>query len=298
MPVSHTELTSRLDNFRTDGRRGGGGGDRRAGLWRPLNPAGKTAQTAIAGGGLYNEFSGHTVTGSWLAWYQSHEGWGYLGNPLSEPVREFGQTVQFFDGGKLVQAEDGSVDLAPLSPRLIAQIGIDTTPVDGAGLPVFDELLFWQADNPNPLGDPYAPGRKWIEVSISEQVLRAYQGGTLISQSYVSTGIEPNHTEQGVFHVRYKLPETDMAGITNSKGEVTEMGEDSTEKLEPGEIPYTVEDVPDVMYFNHEAEALHGAYWHNNFGTPMSHGCVNLPLYFAEFLYGWAPLGTMVWVHA
>jgi lipoprotein-anchoring transpeptidase ErfK/SrfK len=52
------------------------------------------------------------------------------------------------------------------------------------------------------------------------------------------------------------------------------------------------------MYFDSDAEALHGAYWHNNFGNPMSHGCVNLPLDFAHFLYGWAPLGTMVWVHA
>jgi lipoprotein-anchoring transpeptidase ErfK/SrfK len=52
------------------------------------------------------------------------------------------------------------------------------------------------------------------------------------------------------------------------------------------------------MYFNYDAEALHGAYWHNNFGTPMSHGCVNLPLDMATFLFNWAPLGTMVWVHA
>ena len=58
-----------------------------------------------------------------------------------------------------------------------------------------------------------------------------------------------------------------------------------------------VEDVPDVMYINMDAEALHGAYWHNNFGQRMSHGCINQPLEFADFLYGWAPLGTVVWVH-
>ena len=48
------------------------------------------------------------------------------------------------------------------------------------------------------------------------------------------------------------------------------------------------------MYFDYDAEALHGAYWHNNFGTPMSHGCVNLPLDFATWLFDWAPLGTLV----
>lgn len=62
----------------------------------------------------------------------------------------------------------------------------------------------------------------------------------------------------------------------------------------PGSIPYGVDNVPNVLYFSLDAEALHGAYWHNNFGNPMSHGCVNLPLDVAEFLYSWAPLGTPV----
>jgi lipoprotein-anchoring transpeptidase ErfK/SrfK len=61
---------------------------------------------------------------------------------------------------------------------------------------------------------------------------------------------------------------------------------------------YRVENVPNVMYFDNLGNALHGAYWHNNFGTPMSHGCVNLPLDVAAFLYGWAPIGTPVTVIA
>ena len=130
-------------------------------------------------------------------------------------------------------------------------------------------------------------------------VTRQYQGDTLISTSFVSTGLEPNHTEQGVFHVRYKLEEQDMAGATGPNGEVIAMGEDAAENASSsqGQSGYTVEDVPHVMYFDMDAEALHGAYWHNNFGQRMSHGCINLPLDFATFLYGWAPLGTMVWVH-
>jgi len=55
-----------------------------------------------------------------------------------------------------------------------------------------------------------------------------------------------------------------------------------------------VPDVPWVMYFHNSGNAIHGAYWHNNFGAPMSHGCVNLPLDVAEFLFGWAPEGTPV----
>jgi hypothetical protein len=92
-----------------------------------------------------------------------------------------------------------------------------------------------------------------------------------------------------------------MAGTTNADGEVVALGQEAADNAgtgtEVGETPYVVQDVPNVMYFNLDAEALHGAYWHNNFGHKMSHGCVNLPLYFATWLYGWAPLGTEVWVH-
>jgi len=181
------------------------------------------------------------------------------------------------------------------------RLGIDTTPVEQAGLPDYDETMFWKADNPNPIAGPYTPGRKWIEVSISQETLWAYQGDTLVSTTLVSTGIEPNHTEQGLFHVRYKLESQDMQGTINSNGAVDAMGEDAADAARqgraPGETAYLVKDVPNVMYFDSDAEALHGAYWHNNFGHPMSHGCVNLPLDFAAFLFGWAPLGTEVWVH-
>ncbi|MGH2559140.1 MAG: L,D-transpeptidase, partial [Thermomicrobiales bacterium] len=61
---------------------------------------------------------------------------------------------------------------------------------------------------------------------------------------------------------------------------------------------YRVEDVPSVMYFDNNGNALHGTYWHSNFGAPMSHGCVNLPLDVAAFLYGWTEIGTPVSVIA
>ena len=52
-----------------------------------------------------------------------------------------------------------------------------------------------------------------------------------------------------------------------------------------------------VSDFTDNGVAFHGAYWHNDFGTPRSHGCVNLPVSFAKWLYDWTPLGTRVWVH-
>ena len=60
---------------------------------------------------------------------------------------------------------------------------------------------------------------------------------------------------------------------------------------------YNVPDVPWVMYFTNEGHALHGTYWHNNFGNTMSHGCVNLPMDVAEWMYGWADIGMRVEIH-
>jgi hypothetical protein len=251
-------------------------------------------QRAAAEGGIYADATGHTVTREFLAWYQANEGGFYLGNPLSQPVRERGLTVQYFEGALLMRDDEGAVTVAPLAKELAATLNIDTSPVSRGKLPLYRERLFLTNPNPNPRGDPNTPGRKWIEVSIGQQTLWAYQGDTLISMSLVSTGLPPNLTELGLFHVRLKYPKQDMRGFQNSTGEVVGFGTDAPAG---GTVSYDVEDVPNVMYFDMDAESLHGAYWHNNFGHPMSHGCINLPLDFAAYLYGWAPLGTMVWVH-
>ncbi len=295
-PIAHTALSQRLDTFRADGRRGDGGGDPRGASWRPLNQHGQTVQHVIESGGLFVEATGHSIQGEALAWYDLHEGQYYLGDPLSEPVRERGTTVQWFEGG-LLRSDDSGTALLPLAREMIPTLGIDTTPVEQSGLPAFDENLFQTAANPDPDGVGDATGVKRIEVDISRQQLRAYQGDTVILTSLVSTGIDPNGTEQGRFHVRYKEPTEDMRGFTDTTGEVVWVVGDETPPP-AGSIPYGVPDVPNVMYFDLDAEALHGAYWHNNFGQKMSHGCVNLPVDVAAFLYGWAPLGTQVWVHA
>ena len=60
---------------------------------------------------------------------------------------------------------------------------------------------------------------------------------------------------------------------------------------------YYVHDVPSVMYFTNRGHAIHGAYWHNNFGYRMSHGCINLPVNFASWLYSVTPMGARVRIH-
>jgi lipoprotein-anchoring transpeptidase ErfK/SrfK len=59
---------------------------------------------------------------------------------------------------------------------------------------------------------------------------------------------------------------------------------------------YYLANVPYVMYF-YRGYSLHGTYWHDNFGQPMSHGCVNLPTPHAQWLFNWAQVGTMVNIH-
>jgi lipoprotein-anchoring transpeptidase ErfK/SrfK len=84
-----------------------------------------------------------------------------------------------------------------------------------------------------------------------------------------------------------------MRGFTGATGEVISVGDSAPIGPATAEA-YEVPDVPNVLYFSLLAEALHGTYWHDNFGNPMSHGCVNLPPDVAAWMYGWAPLGTEV----
>jgi hypothetical protein len=294
MPISNIVLNHRVGNMRRDGKRAYGGGDSRTHPWRWVDPAGSAAQRAINAGGIYASDTGHTITDEMLAWFNDHEGWFYLGDPLSQQVRERGVTVQYFEGGLLMRDSEGTMSLAPVAKENAKVLGLKTRRVERGNLPEFDEGLFMTSPNPSQWGDIYAPGRKRIEVSISEQTLWAYHGDTLVSQTLVSTGLAPNNTELGIFHVRYKKEKETMSGFTNATGEVVGLGDGSGQQT--GER-YEVKDIPHVMYINSDAEALHGAYWHNNFGNRMSHGCINLPLDFAAFLYGWAPLGTEVRVY-
>ena len=123
-------------------------------------------------------------------------------------------------------------------------------------------------------------GEKEVVVSLGAQHLWAYEGEQPILATFVSTGTAETPevaTPIGQWRVLVKLPLETMTGTVNGE-------------------PYQVEDVPYVMSFTDEGHALHGTYWHNNFGAPMSHVCVNLPMDVAEWMFRWAPEGTAVTV--
>lgn len=112
-------------------------------------------------------------------------------------------------------------------------------------------------------------GEKWIEVDLSEQKLKAWEGDNLYLESLVSTG-KTYPTPTGEFRIWSKFKYTKMSG--GSK-------ENNTYYYLPN-VPYT-------MYF-YKGFGLHGTYWHNNFGHRMSHGCINLPTPVAEKLFYWS----------
>lgn len=117
-------------------------------------------------------------------------------------------------------------------------------------------------------------GEKHIFVDLTTQTLTAYEGNNLYMTAQVSTG-KWFPTPTGTFKIWEKIKATKMSG-----------GE--------GNDYYYLPNVPFVMFFSNDQVAagrgfsLHGAYWHNNFGHPMSHGCVNMRIVDAEKLYYWA----------
>ena len=260
---------------------------------QPRDPGDHAVIKVIANGGRYDDVSGHTLSGDFLAWYDRHEGDFYLGRPLTEAVSDGSGVAQYFEGGVLHQHRGKAVRLVPVVRGLAGELGIALTPIEQGELPTYTEALFETAPNPLPEGDPETPGRRWIDISLGLQQLWAYQSGTIVLRAPISSGLTPNDTSRGRFHVRLKYPSQTMRGFTGSTGEVISVGESAPVSAE-AVAAYEVPDVPNVLYFSLLAEALHGTYWHENFGNPMSHGCVNLPADVAAWMYGWAPLGTEV----
>lgn len=134
---------------------------------------------------------------------------------------------------------------------------------------------------------------KWIDINLFEQTVVAYEGDRMVYATLMSSGLPRWPTEKGLTRLWAKVRVGKMSGG------------------ERGDDYYFLEDVPWIMYFK-DAYALHGAYWHDKFGFPHSHGCVNLSLPDAQWFFEWVTPtagpnnwtlpndedpGTWVWVH-
>lgn len=155
-------------------------------------------------------------------------------------------------------------------------------------------------DPPKKLPGWAKQGEKWIDINVTKQTLVLYEGETPVYATLVSTGEAglSDHktttaTKLGIFRIHTKHVTATMSS--------EEVGEE-----------FELRDVPYVMYFDKEGYALHGAYWHDRFGIPKSHGCINLAPEDARRIFHWTepavpvgwhgvllPLkGTLVFIHA
>jgi lipoprotein-anchoring transpeptidase ErfK/SrfK len=123
------------------------------------------------------------------------------------------------------------------------------------------------------------PYYKYIEVDLSEQKLKYFEAGGKVGEFLISSGLS-FPTPIGTFRVYSKVRSALMAGYYG-----------------PGSrLNYYLPGVPYILKF-YGSYTIHGTYWHNNFGHPMSHGCVNASILDAGVLYNWAEVGTPVVIH-
>jgi lipoprotein-anchoring transpeptidase ErfK/SrfK len=238
-------------------------------------------------------------------WYEIGDGFIHSGSV--QPVRWEPQTARFDipDGGGLFEVSvpytrtyrkpDTSSDpLYRLYYQATAWVEAVTEGADGRlWYQLLDDLLAVryyvraehlrriEPDELSPLSPEVPASEKYIEVSLSDQDLRAYERGRVIFRTSISSGVPsskpssngiPTATPRGNFHIDKKMP-------------VRHMGDGHlTANPEAYELP----GVPWVAYFTNTGVAFHGTYWHCDYGRPKSHGCINMRPEEAKWIFRWA----------
>jgi lipoprotein-anchoring transpeptidase ErfK/SrfK len=291
--------------------------------WRSFAKPPRAAEANVR---MFRE-TGYSLSGPFLQYWEAHDGATLFGAPISEPVWEHVGgaqiRVQYFENARLEHHSalpaDRAIKLSDLGREVALAKALITpeqkpavqvaqavsadqpvaafgqlapptpTPIPPTATPVPPTAISAAPPKPTavppkptapPAPKPAAPaGGKVIDVNISTQQLVAFEDGKVVFTAPVATGKDGFNTPTGTYEVYSKLRSQTMRG--NLGGE-----------------SWVVPNVPHVMYINGSV-ALHGAYWHNYFGTGvrLSHGCINLPLDSAAWLYEWAPMGTKVVVH-
>jgi hypothetical protein len=233
----------------------------------------------VSQGRLFPE-TGYTVFGKFLQYWNHWGGLPVFGYPISESYVETqpdGSTlaVQWFERARLEyhptnvhpffreRMQANGTQILQLYEVLMGQLGREIAQQRGISI----------AAVPRATGAPDWSPTLWpqrIEIDLSDQQITAYEGNLQVFRAGISTGKPGFDTPVGNYAVYAKLLYDDMTG--NLQGE-----------------EYDVRKVPYVLYF-HLGYAIHGTYWHQRFGTGarVSHGCVNLSMDHAEWLWNWA----------
>lgn len=266
-PVGVATLAVGLDNPRTSER--------------PFQPLPAIVVAALSPDGddhTYFPTTGHSLSGAFLRFWEANGGTSNFGLPISEPFDEASaddgkvRLTQYFEHARMEYHADlagtgDEVQLGRLGVRAAQTARVGLAPVGRrADAPVYSPALF--------------EGIRWIEVSIGEQRLTAWEGDLPVLSTLVRTGKPGWDTPRGTFRTFRKVVMEDMTLLDPSDPEY-----------------YYTPDVPWIMYFLEGGFAIHGAVWDDQWGVPTSHGCVNVPVDLARYLYGWAPVNTLVWIH-
>lgn len=136
------------------------------------------------------------------------------------------------------------------------------------------------------LGESEEIGKeKKIEVDLSRQKLYAIEDGQIIYEYLISSGTW-NRTPTGVFKIWTKIKSQKMSGGSKELGTY-----------------YYLPNVPSILFFYNEnvpkqlGYSIHGAYWHNQFGRPMSHGCINMTIEESKVIFDWADMDTPIEIY-
>lgn len=156
-----------------------------------------------------------------------------------------------------------------LAPRTVVEVNATSDDArfvaiaDGVWIAKRDVRIAASAPAPEGIADD----EKWFDIDLDQQVLVAYQGSRPVYATLVSTGRWDHRTPTVITRIAHKLAHTTMS---SNQTDV-----------------YSVADVPWTMFYDRDY-ALHTAYWHDGFGSPRSHGCVNLAPYDARLLFRWS----------
>jgi len=193
----------------------------------------------------------------------------FAGVPLDQPRLDFGWVVK---DGAPVLAEPGQGKLVARKPHY-ARLRLQS-PNGPQGY--YQVVEGWMSDadlrvpHLAPRPPEVADGEAWIDVELASQTLVAYRGDTPVFATLVATGVGADGsafaTPKGIHRIRGKLLAATMDNLEHT-----------------GVVPYSYEEVPFTQYIGRVA--LHGAFWHDQFGIPRSHGCINLSLADAEWLF-------------
>lgn len=246
--------------------------------WLPVQ---QDSPRATAVGRTYVEETKHTIGDGFLEFWTNTGEASYLGNPLSEEYTIGDDSFQVFEYGQLTWTAENGVQMVPVGGVLAEKYDISTEASAQGDIPTYDESLFVEPEpEPEDTTAAYVPGggEVWVNINLSAQYMTIYQGNTELLGLYISSGKDGWETPTGTFYINSMIPLHDMVGETASES-------------------WYVPDVPWAMYFTNNGHAIHGTYWHDNYGTRLSHGCINMPVWAAEYLYSMAFIGMRVQIH-